>query len=170
MSDERPTVALRPATPSDAPQVAAVHVRSWQAGYADLLPDEFLRQLDSGEWAKRYSFDADDPLTTVAVTGTGTICGFVTTSIQGRTGHLMALYVEPGRWRNGVGHALMESATALFRNARIQHAELWVMAGNDRAQRFYRAHGWQPDGGRKRETVHGANVEELRFVWRRRAD
>ena len=40
------------------------------------------------------------------------------------------------------------------------------MAGNDRAKSFYRAHGWRPDGAQKREIVHGANVDEVRFIWK----
>ena len=73
--------------------------------------------------AKRYTFDADDPGTTVAETETGAICGFVTTSIQALTGYLMALYVDPDHWRNGIGHALIEAATERFRNARIHDAD-----------------------------------------------
>ena len=36
---------LRPAEPGDASAVALVHVRSWQAGYRNLLPDEYLDGL-----------------------------------------------------------------------------------------------------------------------------
>jgi hypothetical protein len=38
---------FRPAEPSDASAVALVHVRAWQAGYRNLLPDEY--RLDG--WA-----------------------------------------------------------------------------------------------------------------------
>jgi hypothetical protein len=45
---------LRPAEPSDASAVARVHVRSWQAGYRNLLPDQYLdglRPEDRAGWA-----------------------------------------------------------------------------------------------------------------------
>jgi hypothetical protein len=42
-------------------------------------------------------------------------------------------------------------------------AVLWVLAGNDRAERFYRADGWALDGGRRQEEVWGVSAEELRY-------
>jgi hypothetical protein len=40
---------------------------------------------------------------------------------------------------------------------------LWVLEGNGRAERFYRAAGWRHDGGRKVEEFQGADVVELRY-------
>jgi hypothetical protein len=34
-------------------------------------------------------------------------------------------------------------------------AVLWVLAGNHRAERSYRADGWTPDGGRSQDEVWG---------------
>lgn len=39
-------IEARPATVDDAPAIAAIHVRSWQRAYADLLPADFLAGLD----------------------------------------------------------------------------------------------------------------------------
>jgi hypothetical protein len=40
---------LRPAHPSDAMGVAKVHVRSWQLGYKNSLPDAYLASLKPEE-------------------------------------------------------------------------------------------------------------------------
>ena len=53
---------LRPAEPSDASAVALVHVRAWQTGYRNLLPDEYLDGLRPEERARRYNFASPDPL------------------------------------------------------------------------------------------------------------
>jgi hypothetical protein len=42
-------------------------------------------------------------------------------------------------------------------------AALWVLVGNERAQRFYRADGWARDGSRRLDAVWGAAVDEVRY-------
>lgn len=37
------------------------------------------------------------------------------------------------------------------------------MAGNVRAERFYKIDGWAPDGMRRTDSVWGVTVEELRY-------
>src|SRR3984885_11964090 len=53
---------LRPAEPEDAMAVARVHVRSWQAAYRALLPDDYLDQLRPEDRAQSYDFASLDPL------------------------------------------------------------------------------------------------------------
>jgi hypothetical protein len=40
---------------------------------------------------------------------------------------------------------------------------LWVLEGNERAERFYRAAGWVHDGARKTEVFQGAEIPEVRY-------
>jgi ribosomal protein S18 acetylase RimI-like enzyme len=49
------------------------------------------------------------------------------------------------------------------RTAGCTVAELCVMDGNERAQHFYRSHGWLPVAGHKRENVRGIEVDEVCF-------
>ena len=51
-------VLIRPAKSDDALEVARVHVRSWQAAYRGLLPDDYLDDLRAEERAQRYNFPA----------------------------------------------------------------------------------------------------------------
>lgn len=141
-----------------------MHVRSWQTGYEGLLPAEFLAGLRPEDWAPRYTFDVPDPLTTLAVDATGEILGILTTSVADGAGRLMALYVDPPAWRRGVGRVLESVASDRFRTAGLAEADLWVLRGNARAERFYRSCGWESDGTTRREMVRGADVEEVRFV------
>src|SRR5262245_18467765 len=41
----RPVIHVRWATPDDAAAIATVHVHAWQAAYAGILPEAFLRSL-----------------------------------------------------------------------------------------------------------------------------
>ena len=76
---------------------------------------------------------------------------------------MLALYVDPGSWGRGVGRLLMAEARDGLRRAGFTGATLWVLAGNDRAQRFYRADGWEPDGEARSVEVWGIAVDELRL-------
>jgi hypothetical protein len=96
--EDRHMVTLRSAAPPDAGGVARVHVRSWQAAYRGLLPADFLTGLQPADWAAGYTFNAQDPATTVAVDSRSGIVGFATVSIAPPLARLMALYVDPDLW------------------------------------------------------------------------
>ena len=105
---------LRPAEPDDAIAVARVHVRSWQAAYRTLLPDDYLDQLRPEDRAQKYNFSILDPLQpqTIVAAEAGVIHGFATTAPAHEPdmpgcGELCALYVDPDQWSRGIGVALV---------------------------------------------------------------
>lgn len=161
---------LRTAQPADAIEVARMHVRAWQAAYRGLLFDETLDALRPEDWVGRYTFgdlDPNQPSTIVAVERDA-ICGFATTTRAtdedaAGAGELMALYVDPERQGLGVGRALIEQARARLARQGYATAYLWVLAGNERAERFYRIDGWTPDGTRRPAKVAGFSVEDIRY-------
>jgi ribosomal protein S18 acetylase RimI-like enzyme len=163
------TIGIRPARPGDEAGVAAVHIRGWQVGYRGLLPDEGLDQLDPVARSRRYSFDTADPQTFVAVID-AVIAGFVTVgSARGTDRHeaeLYAIYVDPEHWGQGVGRALIAAGRGRLAEQGFTEVRLWILAGNERAERFYRADGWMPDGEVKADWIFGQEVEEVRFVRR----
>lgn len=161
---------LRPAEPADAMAVARVHVRSWQAAYRSLLPDDYLDQLRPEDRAQKYTFDITDsakPYTIVAEVA-GVIHGFATTApardsdVPGY-GELYALYVDPDHWGRGLGVALVAGARGRLVEQGFKDAVLWVLSGNIRAERFYRADRWTLDGQRRIEELWGVKVNELRY-------
>lgn len=164
------TMLIRPALPEDALAVARVHVRSWQAGYRTLLPDEFLDNLRPEERAARYDFshtDSQKPFTLLAESD-GVIVGLATTSPArdadcAGMGELLALYVEPARWGTGVGRQLAVAARRRLMSQGFAEAVLWMLEGNARADRFYRNDGWLPDGSQRHDTVWGITLPEIRY-------
>jgi GNAT superfamily N-acetyltransferase len=161
---------VRDARPEDAAAIAAVHVRAWQAAYRGLMPDDFLDRLDPQDRAGRYtlgSSDPADPQTLLAVDKRERLLGFATIAPSAELaehGELRALYIDPPHWRGGVGLALMDCCLARLRQRGFDRAVLWLLVGNERAARFYRAGRWAADGARRREEPWGIEVEVERWV------
>lgn len=145
-------ITVRKAIAADARLIAEVHVRSMQAGYAGVLPSDYLRSLSvldrSMRWYERL-MNGDSP--TVALDEQGEVVGF---ALSGRSpdpdvatdvAELRLCYVEPRVWGRGFGSALWcEEAQALRRRG-FGCATLWVLADNDRARSFYEHQGFRLD-------------------------
>lgn len=150
---------VRDATSQDAAEVAGVHVRSWQAAYRGLFPDDYLDTLRAGDRMAHYTFGGgrpDRPATIVAVAG-DTICGFATMGPSqdedaADAGELYAIYLDPQAWGRGIGRSLIAEARVRLSRQGFAEAILWVLAGNEQAQRFYHADGWQPTGTGAKKT------------------
>jgi ribosomal protein S18 acetylase RimI-like enzyme len=137
-------MTVRQAQPQDAAEVAGVHVRSWQAAYRGLFPDDYLDRLRAEDRMAHYTFGDDRPggPTTLVTVRDATICGFVTTGPARdedavEAGEVYAIYVDPQAWGRGIGRSLIaETRTRLSRQG-FAEAVLWVHPSNERAQRFY---------------------------------
>jgi GNAT superfamily N-acetyltransferase len=150
--------------------VAEVHVRAWLAAYRGLVDDDYLDNLRAEDRAAVHSFGAsgpDAPETLLAVEGEG-ILGFVAFGPSRDTdtpdaGEIFALYIDPSRWGSGVGRLLMRKARERLRQRGHTEGTLWVLEGNEQAERFYRAEGWERDGAEREENPYGPLVTVRRF-------
>jgi len=160
-------VQIRPAVPDDAPDIARVQVAAWRAGYAGLLPADVLAGLDEPDWARRRRENIEKSAGHILVVGDPAITGFAAFGASragGDGGELYAFYLDPTRWRQGLGSALMRVVLAAL-DAAHPHSVLWVLRGNVRARAFYAVHGWTADGEATMATgPHGVVLDEVRLV------
>ncbi|MCC2312984.1 GNAT family N-acetyltransferase [Cellulomonas xiejunii] len=164
-------VTIRPATTRDAADIAGVHVRSWQEGYAGIVPDDHLRALDPAsrveDWTRRLTPGPDNRVRTYVAEAGGRVLGFASygpsRDEDARRGEreIYAIYLDPGTWGHGVARDLIR--TVLAQVGEQTPVSLWVPADNDRARHFYRRHGFSPDGVERLETVGGADLLEVRY-------
>lgn len=164
------TPTIRPALPEDALAVAEVHVRAWQAAYRGLIAAEFLDALRAEERAATYTFGSTDPAAPqTIIAGEGEeVLGFATTgpsrdADSPGAGEIYALYVDPVHWGGGVGRLLLREARERLRDRGFEEAILWVLVGNQPAERFYRADGWRRDGAERWEQPYGVVSRVTRY-------
>jgi GNAT superfamily N-acetyltransferase len=75
---------------------------------------------------------------------------------------LVAMYVDPDRWRQGAGDALMKAAMERLRGLAYETAVLWTFKQNGRAISFYEKHGWKHDGAEKIHPRSGEPAVRMR--------
>jgi len=165
-------IRLHRATEADAEGIAAVHVRSWQAAYQELLPQTYLDGLRipdrAASWRRELAALAEDRRPWVALLEEQ-VRGFVVAGPSRdddcgpETAEVYALYVDPDCWGVGVGRALMEHQVSFLRRRGYHAATLWVLADNRRAIDFYVAGRWYRDGAAKPITIGGVTLEEVRY-------
>jgi GNAT superfamily N-acetyltransferase len=153
-------VALRLADPADREALGAVYARAWRAAYAGLLPDEALVAVD------RQDGLVPGARTILAEDSEG-CAGFATVAPAsdedvGGCGELTGLYVDPARWRSGIGRVLITAARDALVGDGFAEAVLWVVSGNTRAESFYARDGWVADGA-TRDRCMGIPVAVRRY-------
>jgi GNAT superfamily N-acetyltransferase len=163
-------VAVRSARDEDARGVAEVHVASWRAAYAGLLPDVVLAGLSvearTAGWLRLL---ADDRHQVVVAESEGRVIGFGhvgparDADLGPTTGQLITLYVGPEWWGTGVGRAVHDAALERLSRRGIDRVVLWVLSTNRRARRFYEHLGWERDVVLRVQQFGGAVVIDLRL-------
>ena len=153
-------VIVRAASVDDAAAIAEVHVASWTAAYADLIDlSQAGNRMDVGEreraWRERIPRVGDDGFRTWVAELEGEVAGFAFTQPTEdedlnplEIAELVALYLHPEHYGEGLGKLLLDRAVAGVRSQGFLQATLWVLEENARAIHFYRREGWKPDGTR----------------------
>ena len=167
----RGRVSVRPATPEDAPAIARVHVASWRAAYQGLLPASLLAGLNVERrelaWQRVLQ---DDTQAVFVFENAGEVVAFSNIGPcrdEDKSGaaELMTLYALPEVWGRGVGKALWEADLGALLERGYREVTLWVLDGNERALRFYKAAGFETDGVTKTEQWRDdLSVHELRLT------
>jgi GNAT superfamily N-acetyltransferase len=139
---------------------------SGRAAFTELLPagHEFP-EIDPERW---YALLDDPAVSMLLAEEDGELLG-VTTCGESRdddtgpsVGEVRTFFVAPGRWRRGVGRALMAAALHSLRESGCTEATVWSFTANERANAFYEAHGFTRDGAEQTEE-EWAQLLEVRY-------
>lgn len=157
-------VSVRPASPDDAPAVAAVQAASWKETFAGTLPPAVLDQLRAPQAVEQWRLAAAEPPSRrhhllVAQAGTDVV-GFAALAPAsdpdtdaGTDAELVAIGVLPDRMREGHGSRLINAAVDHLRQDGFATARVWV-TGSDPLRPFLEGAGWAADGAHRSLDLH----------------
>ena len=133
------TTLIRPAVDTDSTQIAAIWEAGWHEAHHQRVPDALIRARTPATFASRAL--ANITSTTVA-TVDGIITGFVVVDQD----EIEQIYVDSQDRGSGTAAALLGAAERSIAAAGFPSAWLAVVAGNERARRFYDRNGWTDEG------------------------
>jgi ribosomal protein S18 acetylase RimI-like enzyme len=163
---------IEAAAAEDCRAVAEVHVQAWQHAYKDILPEPYLASLSTDErevmWRRMVE---EQPSRLLVARNAGQVLGFIAfgasrdAGASPRCAEIWAFYVRPVAWSTGAGRLLWLEALRRIEEEAYESITLWVIAGNERAIRFYERAGFvvEPES-RKPFDLGGVTLEELRYV------
>ncbi len=151
-ADVPPDLALRPATPADLPEIAAVHLAA-RAGAGSAFPPSVHSDDEAHAWVGGWDLAAYDVCVAVL---DDRVVGYT----RATPTWLDDLYVLPDAQGRGVGTALLDRVLA-------EHPDgvgLWVFESNRPARDFYARHGFvaleRTDGAANEE-----RAPDIKLVW-----
>jgi GNAT superfamily N-acetyltransferase len=138
-------VAIRPATPGDAPAIARVRIDCWRATYRGLVPDAYLDGMDveaSVALWNRVLTAAPNTTSVFVAENDGEVVGFAAANMLAEPRHdlnaeLSAVYVRREFQHAGIGRRLVCAVARAQRGHGASSLIVWVIAGNKAARAFY---------------------------------
>jgi ribosomal protein S18 acetylase RimI-like enzyme len=160
------------AVPEDAPAIARMQVRSWQAAYEGILPADYLATLTVEKrevmWREFISRGSPELLVTK---DEESIVGFVAfgpcrdENAAADRAEIWAIYVAPSHWSQGVGSQLCHRTRERLGEQGYCSVSLWVLTDNTRAIQFYTRVGFVADEESTKEVIVGGKaLKEIRYV------
>ena len=160
-----------PAGPSDAEELARVHVASWRETYRGLLPDAFLARMSEPGFARRFRRALTEPGDgiTLAAANRGGLMGYAQAgpSRYGVAGEaeIATLYVLRQAQGQGLGVRLMADTARALAARGWTSLMISVLRDNIPARGFYEHLGGEPEAARQERGPGGALLYEVAYRW-----
>ena len=169
------SVLVRAAVESHAPDIARIHVRTWQSAYAGIVNADYLAALSIPERTKTWAAGLSqgrmpDGGRIFVAEIEGEVAGWMTCGASrddgadADTGELHGIYVDADVQGRGVGAALMQVCCDELRHSGFTRATLLVFSRNISARNWYEQHGWTFDGTEAVFTIGNQEVSEVRYA------
>lgn len=165
-------VAIVPVGPSDAADLAHVHVKAWRETYRGLLPQAYLDRMSLDAHARRFGARLEHPganhvtLGAEARSGLVGYCeGHAWASPFGGEAEIHTLYVLRAAQGEGVGKRLLQDAVRVLKDAGANGLIIWCLAANLKARGFYERMGGQAAAQRAGRGPGGGKVREVAYGW-----
>ncbi|WP_171109415.1 MULTISPECIES: GNAT family N-acetyltransferase [Streptomyces] len=166
-------VHIRELTVDDCERVAEIRVGGWRTAYRGLMPQSYLDALSVPEDAARHRArfgQGDGSVVNLVAEREGEVVGWACHGpyrdgeVRTSDAELYAIYVDPERYGEGIGHALLKESVRRCRAAGHPRMLLWVLRDNAPARHFYERAGFTADGAQEPFEVEGVEVPEVRYA------
>lgn len=138
---------IRPAVLTDARSIAHVHVASWRAAYAGVVPQAHLDSLDEAHFTEQWEhwITSETSATFCVAEVDGDLCGFAAAGpirklISFYDAELYAIYLLPEMQGQGIGRGLFDYIADELVAQKRHHLLLWSLRDNP-STGFYRRLG-----------------------------
>ncbi len=164
-------IIIRQANILDIDGIAETHVRSFQEGHRDFMPEESLAKVNNDDlkhrWQNRlvqpnsHTFVAEDKQKIVGLVYL-TICP--KRAENGISAEFLYFYIDPGYWRKGIGTLLWKAIRNFLLKEKIPLAFGWVLKSNPKSRAFYESFGAKPDGVEQTVEKLGTTLVQIRYI------
>ena len=166
-------MTIRRMTEADCEAIGELYSAAWKEGYKGLLPQELLDKITPERYEVRSHVNGFlDEGSFVAVEGERIVAHCHARAVDDPKGwgEIHTLYTHPEYWRQGYGTAVLRRAEEWLCEHGFTNVYLYVLEGNERAERFYRAQGYFPNTDTLCCDLGGVIVTENKFTKRLTAD
>lgn len=157
---------IEPPCTKDAAALASIHIRSYQATYKNILPDEYLDNLSHAATTSEFISKLAHPKRSLLVARqNGILLGYGYFGPQSISeipcdGEIVELYIKQEARSQGVGRRLVYAMMKAMAGAGLMTYSVWALSLNTSACRFYTSLEAQKfiEG-----PIHWPGIEELTF-------
>lgn len=145
-------ITIRLATPQDALDMAEVIMRSWEEAYKDIIPRDFIIEMNATRPALYKRVITEDNQNSYVIECDGKIAGIMKISVPQDSDvddeyyELHYIYLHPEYYRKGIGTKALEFAFKKARAIKKRYMILWVLKDNINSIKFYEKQGFIADG------------------------
>jgi len=160
-----------PPGPSDAEDLARVHVTSWRETYRGLLPDAFLARMSEPGFTRRFRRALTEPGTSVTLAAADRygLVGYAQGGPSRRStpgeAEIATLYVLRQAQGRGLGAQLMAEMARAMAAQGATSLMISVLRDNIRARGFYEHLGGVAEAPRQEPGPGGRLLYEVAYRW-----
>lgn len=141
-------ITIRLAKPEDAPDMAEIHARSWEAAYKDIIPMEYIKEKNTTRPALYQRIITNDNTKDYVIQVNGKTAGIMGVApardndVDDDFYELRGIYLHPDFYRQGIGTQALDFAFDKARKLGKKFMIVWVFAENGNAVKFYEKCGF----------------------------
>ena len=162
-------MTVRQMTEADCKAIGELYSAAWREGYKVLLPKGLLDKITPERYEVRSHANGFLDKGSFVAVEDGRIVAHcharaAEESKMSGWGEIHTLYTHPDYWRRGFGAAVLGRAEEWLLEQGFNDVYLYVLEGNERAERFYKAHGYFPNLDTICCDLGGVIVTDNRYV------